>query len=184
MAIQDTFIGNLRAARNIASGMAPVVQRKEAKAPSPTDVSRGVDQPVVDWGKWRDNHSAAVNGSVYESTEWKSPEENITPGGKSPIQPLSYGDIQRILPYRNLFTQAMNEYINEPDRQKRYQILDNYGLKTQLGTLPGVASYLQILRNTEEAAERDDINNYKYADTAEKFMRILDAEIMKFNPQA
>lgn len=163
--------------------MAPVAQRKEAKAPSPTNTPNGVDQPVVDWGKWRDNHSAAVNGSVYESTEWKSPEENIVPGGKSPIQPLSYGDVQRILPYRDLFTQAMNEYINEPDRQKRYQILDNYGMRTQLGRLPGVASYLQILRDTEEAAERGDINSYKYADTAENFMRTLDAEIMKFNPR-
>lgn len=185
MAIQDSFIGNLRSAKSIANGTAPITNppRKTTTTDAPRNVPQNIDQPTVDWGKWRDSHDTAVNGTLWESTAWNNPEENITPGAGA-IRPLTFNDVQTVMPYKPLFEQAITEYINEPDSDKRIEILDNYGTKTELGTLPGMASYLQILRNTEDAAKRAGDVKYKYAETAENVRKQLEAEINKFYPKA
>lgn len=184
MAVQDTFIGNLRAARNIANGTASITNspRGTATADTPRNVPKNIDQPTVDWEKWRDSHDAASRGSLFGATR-NNPEENITPGAGA-IRPLTFNDVQAVMPYKPLFEQAITEYMNEPDSNKRIEILDNYGTKTELGTLPGTASYLQILRNTEDAARRAGDVKYKYAETADNMRRQLEAEINKFYPKA
>lgn len=182
--MQDTFIGNLRAARDVARG----TQKLTKKNGSVDKNDPNYNKDVVDRGSspssknFHENFTAANNGARFD-TAWNNPVENVAPGG-GVIKPLSYMDVQRIRPYVDLFNQAINEYSMEPDSSKRIEILDNYGLRTNLGSLPGMASYLQVLRNTEEAANRAGIGNYKYTDAADSMRKRLDAEIRKFYPSA
>ena len=180
MAIQDTFIGNLRAADNIARGMAPVAapKNKVAATEKPKNVPKTVDQPTTDWGKWRDSHDAAVNGTVWESTAWNNPVEN-----DAPKYPLNFEAVQAIKPYKPLFDQAITEYQNESNVDRRIKMLDDYGSNTALGALPGISWYLQVLRNTDDAAKRSGNVKYDYAGTADGFKRAIEAEINKFNPR-
>lgn len=177
MAIQDNFIGNLRAARDIASGTAPIVKNTK-KAEPPKNAPKNIDQPITDRGKWRDDRAAANRGSLFEKA-WNNPEENITPGTGA-FRPLTFDDVQAVMPYRPLFEQAISEYANEPNGDERIKILDKYGTNTVLGSLPGVASYLSILRDTEDAVRRSNTTNYNYAETADSMRKRLDAEINKF----
>lgn len=182
MAIQDNFIGNLRAARDIASGTAPIVKNTK-KVESPKNVPKNIDQPVAtNRLKTIDDNISAHRGTLFD-TAWKNPAENISPGAGI-ISPLTFNDVQTILPYKTLFDQAISEYANEPDQKKRITILDKYGWDTILGSLPGTASYLQVLRNTEDAVERAGDNSYQYAKTAEDLRKQLEAEINKFFPKA
>lgn len=96
--------------------------------------------------------------------------------------PLSYNDIQRIMPYKEFFDMNMDVYAKEADPEKRIQLLDFMGTKTALGTLPGTARYLQIMRNTEEAVKRHGTTNYQYGETAKYFKDVLNGEIDKFGP--
>lgn len=177
MAIQDNFIGNLRAARDIARGTAPITKSAKKTEP-PKNVPGNIDQPTTDLGKWRDNHAAANRGSLFEKA-WNNPEENIAPGAGA-IRPLTFNDVQAVMPYKPLFEQAISEYTSEPNGDERIKILDKYGTDTVLGTLPGVASYLRILRDTEDAVRRSNTTNYNYAETADSMRKRLDAEINKF----
>lgn len=178
MAIQDTFIGNLRAANNIARGMAPVAapKNKVASTEKPKNVPKTVDQPTTDWGKWRDAHAGA---SIVEDTTWNNPVEN-----DAPKYPLDFEAVQAIKPYKSLFDQAITEYQNESNADRRIKILDNYGSNTALGALPGISWYLQVLRNTDDAVKRAGNVKYDYAGTADGFRRAIEAEINKFNPRA
>ena len=177
MAIQDNFIGNLRAARDIARGTAPITKSTKKTEP-PKNVPENIDQPTTDRMKWRDSHGIAANGALWD-TAWNNPEENYTPGAGL-LRPLTFNDVQAVMPYKPLFEQAITEYVNEPDSNRRIEILDKYGTETELGILPGMASYLQILRNTEDAARRAGDVKYKYAETADNMRRQLEAEINKF----
>lgn len=177
MAVQDTFIGNLRAARNIASGMAPVAapKNKAISTEKPKNIPKTIDQPTVDWGKWRD---AQAGASIIEDTTWNNPVENDTPK-----YPLNFNEVRTISPYKSLFDQAITEYQNEPDIDRRIKILDDYGRNTALGALPGISWYLQVLRNTDDAVKRAGDVKYDYAGTADGFRRAIEAEINKFNPR-
>lgn len=168
MAIQDTFIGNLRGSRDIATGLASPVQKPGKQK---VEIPKNVDQPASPLRR-------SIIGAIREVAPHFSDDIFVS------REPLSYGAVQRVSPYRDMFAQALSEYSNEADREKRLQILDNYGLNTPLGSLPGTGQYLQIMRNTEEVAGRENIDNYKYKETAESFLRKLDAEIAKFNPRA
>ena len=177
MAIQDTFIGNLRAADSIARGMAPVAapKNKAASTEKPKNVPKTVDQPTVDWGKWRD---AQAGASISEDVTWNNPVENDTSK-----YPLNFDEVRAISPYKPLFDQAITEYQNEPDVDRRMKILDDYGRNTALGALPGISWYLQVLRNTDDAVKRAGNVKYDYAGTADGFRRAIEAEMNKFNPR-
>ena len=188
--MQDSFIGNLRAVnKNQASGLNGLRQTAQPASSSVGGIInqtfgpralKNTDQPQVNWDKKRDQELNTWQNSRYETTA-SEPE----PTGRYVFaEPLKWNDIQRILPYKNMFDNAMAEYSKEPDSQKRLKIVDNFGNNTPLGTLPGIASYLRILRNTEEAVQREGISNYQYADTAEQFRKELEAEINKFYPRA
>ena len=188
--MQDSFIGNLRAAnKNQASGLNGLRQTAQPASSSVGGIinqtfgpraPKNTDQPRVDWDKKRSRELDTWQNGRYEMAVGE-PE----PTGRYVFaEPLKWNDIQRILPYKNMFDNAMAEYSKEPDSQKRLKIVDNLGNNTPLGTLPGIASYLRILRNTEEAVQREGISNYQYADTAEQFRKELEAEINKFYPRA
>lgn len=182
--MQDAFIGNLRAARDIARGTQKLTKNNGSVDKSDPNYNKNVvDRGSSPSGKdFYENFAAASNGARFD-TAWNNPAENIAPGGGL-IKPLSYMDVQRIKPYVDLFNQAINEYSMEPDSSRRIEILDNYGRRTNLGSLPGMASYLQVLRNTEEAANRENIGNYRYTDVADSMRKRLEAEIKKFYPSA
>lgn len=181
MAIQDTFIGNLRAARNIASGMVsptPASTKATVDKSSPSYKPDAVDKPQVNYGeiksKWRD----AIDGHRRDTT-WNSPAKN-----DASEQPLGFSEVQAIKPYKTLFDQAIAEYSSEPNIDRRMKILDDYGNNTALGTLPGVGWYLRTLRNADEAAKRSGNARYDYAGSADYVKRVVEAEINKFNPGA
>mgnify|MGYP006908846643 CR=1 FL=1 len=188
--IRDTFIGNLRGTNAPSAtknkGISGFIQNfrnavHEAEAKNAQDKKQFLDQPQsTNNGIAPD---AAFNGARFDNA-WNNPAENFTPDSSQfGTRSLSFQDVKRVKPYVELFNKAMNEYANEPDGVKRRIILDSYGNYSPLGSLPGMANYLTILRNTEDAVERDGIKNYKYADTANVFIKMLNSEIDKFNPR-
>ena len=139
------------------------------------------DHPQFDENDWANRHRAAINGQRYTDVPEGTPEASARIAEE---EPLTYNDIQRIMPYKEFFDMNMDIYAKEADPEKRIQLLDFMGTKTPLGTLPGTARYLQIMRNTEEAVKRHGTTNYQYGETAKHFRDLLNSEVNKFNPRA
>lgn len=137
-----------------------------------------IDKPELNENDFWAKHRAAFNGQRYVN-EGDGPEPSARIAEETP---LSYDDVQRIMPYKQFFDMNMDLYSKEADPDKRIQLLDFMGTKTPLGRLPGMARYLQIMRNTEDAVKREGTSNYQYGATAKHFQDVLNGEINKFGP--
>lgn len=146
-----------------------VKQQKAEKG----DIPQPIESDIEEKGQ------AAFNSQRYAQIPEGTPEPTAVYNTEVP---LSYDDIQSILPYKQFFDMNMDLYSREPDQEKRIKLLDFMGTKTPLGRLPGTARYLQIMRNTEDAVKREGTTNYQYGETAKHFQDILNGEISKFGP--
>jgi hypothetical protein len=130
MAIQDTFIGNLRAARNIANGMAPIARTTTA-TPSSSNTQGRVDQPApMSADEKRRRLDSAWNGTI--SIDGASDDFSSARQGSR----FAYGDRLRgrvtPLQYESFvnnidnFQNMMNEWVAEDDPLERTNIVNKY----------------------------------------------------------
>lgn len=161
MAIVDTFIGNLRAAQNIARGTAPLVQKKQ---PSATNIPKDIDKPTLpdDYTTYHE-----VSGRDYaqlpDSSEYA---ENATRFSFFPRISVTDDQYYDFMNNKNVFSEMMGKWAREDSPQKRSDIVRQY---SQMYNFYDNAIFADLI---------DDLSQYDYGNEYDE-----DAPADAFTPQ-
>lgn len=129
MAIQDTFIGNLRAARNIASGMA---------SPAPADTKATADKSNPFYGPNIDkprNPTGRMPTREFSTQPGEAQRKMADSGAKflwkSRIGEVSSDQYRNFVNGRQQFSEMMNLWSDEDDPNKRIDIVHDYATRNR-----------------------------------------------------
>lgn len=129
MAIQDTFIGNLRAARNIASGMA---------SPAPADTKATADKSNPFYGPNIDkprNPTGRMPTREFNTQPGEAQRKMADSGTKflwkSRIGEISSDQYRNFVNGRQQFSEMMSLWSDEDDPNKRIDIVHDYATRNR-----------------------------------------------------
>lgn len=129
MAIQDTFIGNLRAARDIASGMAnltPADTKATADKSSPF-YGANIDKPRNPAGRMPTREFNTQPGEAQR----KMADSGTKFLWESRIGEVSSDQYQNFVNGRQQFSEMMNLWSDEDDPNKRINIVRDYATRNR-----------------------------------------------------
>ena len=168
MAIQDTFIGNLRAARGIASGMAKrgytpqdsfIGNLRKATSATASNVPKNIDTPSNVTPRTYEQDASAKQGTLYLETP-KIADNSTFRATEITALPKTEEAWQNFMKGIDGFKTVLNDYSREKNQDKRIKILEQNVPKFK--NSEKLSRYLYIMREDELANKNGNYNDFDY----------------------
>lgn len=168
MAIQDTFIGNLRAARGIASGMAKqgyapqdgfIGNLRKATTTAASNAPKNIDTPSNVTPRTYEKDASARQGTLYLETP-KIADNSTFRATKIAALPKTEEAWQNFIKGIDGFKTVLNDYSKEKNQDKRIEILERNAPKFM--NSEKLSRYLYIMREDELANKNGKYKDFDY----------------------
>lgn len=188
MAIQDNFIGNLRAARDVARGMAPLREpREETSSVDKSSPIYGpnIDKPINSVRQMPTRELYAQPGEAQR----KAADFGTRFLGINRLGEVSPDQYQNFIDGRQQFSEMMNLWSDEDDPNKRIDIVRDYAARNRFMENKIFADLLNSLWQYDDGnihdknAPADAFTRKMRKEWQEAFESNMDAAQDIFNPE-